>query len=195
MQYPGRQDRRSEPFIDDIDELADLVADELRPWQNSRTALFGHSMGAVLAFEVAQRLDTPPMALFASGRRAPSRYREERVHLQDDEGLIAEMRELSGTAPWVLGDEELLRLILPAVRSDYRAIETYRCAPGATVDCPIVVLTGDADPKVTLEEAEAWSEHTSVEAQVHVFPGGHFYLAEQQDEVLRVLTAHLRPGV
>ncbi|WP_083822041.1 thioesterase II family protein [Saccharopolyspora spinosa] len=72
--------------------------------------------------------------------------------------------------------------------NDYRAVETYRCAPGAKVGCPITVLVVDAEPKVTLDEAEAWREHTEAVADVRVFSGGHFFMTERQDEVLAVLT-------
>lgn len=194
VQYPGRQDRHAERCLDDIGELADRIAAELRSWTSGPLALFGHSMGAVLAFEVALRLDVEPVRLFVSGRRAPSRYRHERVHLRADEGLVAELRKMSGTASWALGDEELLRLILPAVRSDYRAIETYRCVPGVSVSCPVTVLIGDTDPRVTVDEANAWCEHTTGELDVRVFPGGHFYLVERRQEVLAVLGEQLGLG-
>lgn len=188
VQYPGCQVRLAEPCIDDIGELADRIAAVLQPWTCEPPAFFGHSMGALVAFEVARRLDVEPIQLFVSGRRAPSWYRDERVHQRNGEGLVAELRKLSGTASWVLGDEELLRVVLPAVRSDYRAVETYGCAPGAKVGCPITVLVGDADPKVTLDEVEAWREHTEAEADVRVFSGGHFFMTERQDEVLAVIT-------
>ncbi|TDB95509.1 alpha/beta fold hydrolase [Actinomadura sp. 7K534] len=110
VQYPGRQDRRNEPPIGHIPALADAVFEALRPWLADRPALFGHSMGSVVAFEVARRMEehsTPPRVLVASGRRAPSRYRGESVHQRDDEGILAELRKLSGTDPRLLADEEL----------------------------------------------------------------------------------------
>ncbi|MGW5645337.1 thioesterase II family protein [Saccharopolyspora sp. NPDC003752] len=192
VQYPGRQDRLAERCIDDIGELADRLAAELRPWADRPLALFGHSMGAAVGFEVARRLEVAPIRLIASGRRAPSTHRDEWVHLHDDDGLVTDLRKLSGTAADVLGDEELLRMILPAVRSDYRAAETYRGEPGAKVACPITVLLGDDDPKVTLAEAEAWREHTDAEVDLRVFPGGHFYLVEHQAGVLAVLDERLK---
>ncbi|WP_138796198.1 thioesterase II family protein, partial [Escherichia coli] len=100
VQYPGRQDRRHEPLIDSIDGLAARVREELAPWTDRPLALFGHSMGAMVAFEVALRLTADgaaPSVLFASGRRAPSRYREESVHLHDDAGIMAELSRLDGT--------------------------------------------------------------------------------------------------
>ncbi|WP_447002596.1 thioesterase II family protein [Saccharothrix isguenensis] len=195
VQYPGRQDRRAEPCVDDLGVLADLVAEHLRPWLDRPFALFGHSMGATLGFEVARRLGgfgLVPRVLFASGRRAPSCRRDERVHLADDDGVIAEMRELSGTNPQVLADDELLRMVLPALRADYRAIETYRCPDGPRLDCPVVALTGDDDPQVTMDEAAAWERHTNRSFTLEVFPGGHFFLADQVAGVLDLITATLR---
>ncbi|WP_432842512.1 thioesterase II family protein [Dactylosporangium sp. CA-092794] len=195
VQYPGRQDRRGEPSVADIPTLARLVAAELAGWLDRPLALFGHSMGATLGFEVGRILEKEhgqaPAWLFASGRRAPSRHRDERVHEQDDNGLIAEMRRLSGTDAGILGDEELLRMILPAIRNDYRAAETYRYTPGPPLSCPITALVGDADPKVTVGEAESWREHTSAAFDLKVYPGGHFYLAKQQRAVLELIEARL----
>ncbi|MFC4907623.1 thioesterase II family protein [Actinomadura gamaensis] len=179
VQYPGRQDRRNDPPITDLGELADRVTEALGPYADRPLAFFGHSMGATIAFETARRLEAKgsgPVAVVASGRRAPSRHRAESVHRRDDAGVIAELRALSGTDASLLEDEELLRMFLPAVRADYTAIETYRGEPGATLACPITVFTGDADPHVTLDEAEAWRAHTTGAFELRVFEGGHFYL-------------------
>lgn len=197
LQYPGRQDRHREPCVDDLGTLADLVAGQLQALGGMPTVFFGHSMGAALAFETAVRLEregaNPPGAVIASGRRAPSARRDERVHLRDDAGIIAELRELGGTDSAVFGQDELLRLALPAIRGDYRAIETYVCEPGRRVRCPITVLTGDADPSTTLEEAGAWRGHTEGAFRMRVFSGGHFFLAGHQaavnDEIARHLAA------
>ncbi|GAB2898606.1 alpha/beta fold hydrolase [Streptomyces deserti] len=194
LQYPGRQDRHTEKGIDSIAELADRAHEALRPCADRPLTFFGHSMGAVLAFEVARRFERDgqgPVRVFASGRRAPSTHRSENVHQRDDEGIIAEMRKLSGTDPRVLGNDEVLRMVLPAIRSDYTAIENYRAEPGATIAAPITVLTGDADPRTTLDEARAWEQHTTGDFDLKVFPGGHFYLTEHAAEVIEVLRAHL----
>lgn len=194
IQYPGRQDRRTEPCIDDIRVLADLVVEELELCVDQPITLFGHSLGATLAFEVALRLEAlgvVPLGLLASGRRAPSCFRDERVHLSDDDNLVATLKRMAGTDAQMLGDEELLRMILPAVRSDYRAAETYRYRPGPALTCPIVALTGDDDSEVTLDEARAWEEHTTGGFRLRVFPGGHFYLNEQAAGVLEEITGHI----
>ncbi|WP_131742868.1 thioesterase II family protein [Actinomadura roseirufa] len=195
VQYPGRQDRRAEPNIGDIAELADAILPAVRPLAGGPLAFFGHSMGAVLAYEVARRLEregADPLArLYVSGRRAPSRHREESVHTMADAAVVAELRRLSGTDSSLLGDPETIEMILPAIKSDYRAIETYRHVPGPPLSCPVVVLVGDADPKVTMDEAKAWSEHATGPFDLRVFPGGHFYLVERSAEVIELLADDL----
>ncbi|WP_217143046.1 thioesterase II family protein [Streptomyces sp. AC627_RSS907] len=195
IQYPGRQDRRQERPLTSIAELADESFAALRPLMDRPLAFFGHSMGATLAFEVAVRMKREqlgaPLTLFASGRRAPSRHRDETVHRLDDDGIVAELKKLSGTDARILGDLELLRMILPAVRGDYTAAETYRYRPGPVLDCPIVALVGDSDPKVTLDEASAWADHTTGGFELSAFPGGHFYLADHQREVINLISDEL----
>ncbi|MFF0627996.1 thioesterase II family protein [Streptomyces sp. NPDC004296] len=194
LQYPGRQDRHKEAGIDDLGTLADQVYDALRPLLKGRpSTFFGHSMGATLAFEVARRFEADGgelTRLFASGRRAPSRLRAESVHRRSDDGLVQELKQLAGTDDALLGDEEILRMILPAIRSDYRAIETYRCAPDATVRAPLTVLTGDRDPKTSLDEAEAWRGHTTGDFDLKVYPGGHFFLSSEAPAIIDLLRGH-----
>lgn len=191
IQYPGRQDRRAERGLTSIDELAEAVADRLGPLSGTPFAFFGHSMGAVVSFEVARRLarrgHTGPVALFVSGRRAPSAHRTELVHRGTDAELLRALQELSGTDARILGDEELQRMILPAVRSDYQAIECYRYASGPPVACPVVALGGDNDPHASVAEMRGWSGHTTGPFELHIFPGGHFYLVDEQRRVLSVV--------
>ncbi|MGI5501277.1 thioesterase II family protein [Lentzea sp. CA-135723] len=185
VQYPGRQDRRSEPLVDDVRALADEIAPLLpagRPLH-----LFGHSMGAMVAFEVALRHE--PDHLFVSGRRAPQVVRDDRVHERDDAGLIAEVRRLAGTNASVFDDEDVVRMVLPAIRADYRAAETYRYRPGPDLGCPLTALTGDADPKASVDEVERWRERTTGEFTLKVFSGGHFYLSDNRSAVADALTA------
>jgi surfactin synthase thioesterase subunit len=195
VQYPGRQDRRSEACVDDIHELAGHIFNAFGPWTGRPVAIFGHSMGACLGFELArmveQKAGVAVSCLFVSGRRAPSRHRHETVHLRDDEGMLADVRALSGTDAKVLGDEEMLRAALPAIRGDYKAAETYVYQPGPMLNCPITVFTGKEDPKTTIDEARAWAEHTTGDFDLNVYPGGHFFLARHQSEILKVISGRL----
>lgn len=193
VQYPGRQDRRAEPAIDDLAVLADRVA-PLLAGDGPPLSVFGHSMGASLGFEVIRRLEAAgqrPVRLFASGRRAPSEFRGETVHRKGDAAILADVRALSGTSSFLLEDDEMMRAALPALRADYRAAELHRVSADTTVDCRITVLTGDRDPKTTLPEAEAWSRHTTAECEVRILPGGHFFVSEQSEAVLKILREHL----
>ncbi|NUS17299.1 MAG: thioesterase [Streptomyces sp.] len=194
VQYPGRHERRREPLIDDIGRLADGIAEALDPCRGEQLAFFGHSMGAVIAYEVGRRFlgrePGAPLRLFASGRRAPSVYRAD-MRGEGDEALLADVRELDGTDSELLEDEELLRLALPVLRNDYRAVAAYRCPPGPVLSCPVTVLTGDSDPKVTEEEAMAWKDHTAGDFEVLTYRGGHFYLTERWQDIASAVRTRL----
>jgi surfactin synthase thioesterase subunit len=198
VQYPGRQDRLLEPLIGTVEELADAVFGVLGPWLSgpgSAPALFGHSMGATVAFELARRMEAAgvaPARLVLSGARAPSRPRPGPPVRRTDDELVAQIVGLGGTEDGLLADSELAALVLPAIRSDYHAIDTYVGSPTATVSCPITVFTGAGDPEVTDGEADGWAVHTEAAFDRHHFPGGHFYLTAHQDDFLTRLAAVMR---
>jgi surfactin synthase thioesterase subunit len=195
VQYPGRQDRRKEKAVDSITDLADQIFAALCPWADRPVVLFGHSMGAIVAFEVARRFEREAQVLlsglFVSGRRAPSFVRKENIHERDDDGIVRELKLMSGTDVTLLGDDEILRMILPAIRSDYKAVDTYQYLPGPKLACSIDALIGDADPKNSIAEAQGWSEYTSGSFGLHAFEGGHFYLSHHQAEINGLLKSRL----
>ncbi|WP_327713895.1 alpha/beta fold hydrolase (plasmid) [Streptomyces sp. NBC_00464] len=197
VQYPGRQDRRAEGCVETLAELADLTYAALRRSEDGRpTVFFGHSMGSVLAFEVARRYQddagAPPARLLVSGYPPPSLLRGGTVHLRDDEGIIDELRSVGGTDPVYLENKHLRASILFAVRGDYTAIETHPRATGVRLDCPITMLVGTEDPHTTIAEAEAWEQHTTGEFALHVFQGGHFYLDEHRQKVADLVSGAVR---
>ncbi|GGZ29553.1 oleoyl-ACP hydrolase [Streptomyces olivaceoviridis] len=194
VQYPGRLERRTEPPMTDLTALAEVLVTELTPWTDRTYVLFGHSLGAMVAFETARRLEAagrPPVALFVSGRGAPSRHRREFGPRLDDATLLQQMRGLGGTDPRVFADEELMWLALPVMRADYRMVEDYRYLPGPPLSCPVTAFNGRTDPKVSSPDVDAWRDHTTASFESLVFPGGHFYLVDRSEEVTAALIDRL----
>ncbi|GGR06339.1 thioesterase II family protein [Streptomyces pilosus] len=200
VQYPGRQDRHREQPVEDIPRMAEAVREELeavlsdgRPY-----AFFGHSMGALVAFETALSLRGGRPAkdlthLFASGRAAPQSGPRPGDLLAGAEELLTELHRLGGVGEDVLRDPEMVAMIMPVVQADYRALAAYGMTPGASLDCPVTVLTGEADPIVSPEEAAQWKDLTSGPAGVRIFPGGHFYLHDQVQQVAATVRGSLLP--
>ncbi|MFF4387875.1 thioesterase II family protein [Streptomyces sp. NPDC001552] len=198
VQLPGREDRFGEPLVRSAAVLAAQLADAVaaHPVTRDGCALFGHSMGALLAFELAHELiarGRPPVHVFVSAYRAPQLPRRTRdVHLLDDAGLCGFLAELEGTQPELLEHPGLLEVLLPVIRADFELCETYRYQLRSRLDVPVTVLGGRHDAGVPPEDLHAWADVSGERFAVELFDGGHFYLRERQAAVLSVVAAALR---
>ncbi|GAA2801111.1 alpha/beta fold hydrolase [Kitasatospora paracochleata] len=192
---PGREDRLDEPFPADLPALVADLAQAVAPLLDRPWAVFGHSMGATVAQELALHLTGAghrgPVHLFASAREAPQYRHGGTVHLLDDDALCAELLRLGGSARELLAIPEIRPLVLPAVREDHRLIEHHTAAPRGLLDCPVTALVGDRDTELTAEEAAGWREWTTGSFELLTFPGGHFYLSDQPGAVVDAVLAGL----
>jgi len=181
---PGRDTRFSEQHYTDFDRLTDVLVGELQPHLDLPYVVFGHSMGALLAFECVRRLQRSgspaPLWLFVSGRRAPDSAPDpERLHaLPDAEFLDRLNRIYKGIPQELLNNPEILEIFLPTLRADVSVVESYRFEEHEPLDCPIGAFAGEADSSVAWQQLLAWKRQTKGQFAAHIFPGGHFYPRE-----------------
>jgi medium-chain acyl-[acyl-carrier-protein] hydrolase len=191
---PMRPPRPNKP--DNMADLVSLLSDAMQPYLDEPFAFFGHSMGAIVAFELARLLrrrnQPAPRMLVASGARAPQ-FRRGHVPQPDppEAEFVATLRRLEGTPREVLDNPNLMQLILPALREDAAIYRNYIYAEDAPLDCPIRAYGGAQDPNVSRAHLEGWAAETAAAFAVRVFPGGHFYLRTYRHEFLAALARDL----
>ena len=177
---PGRESRMGEKPYTRIDQLIDPLVSALVPLTGKPFALFGHSVGAVIAYEVARRFVAsyvpPPLCVFVSARRAPRlpARRQPFFELADPEFLTA-VRRMNGMRPELLQYPDVLQLFLPSLRADFEMNDTYTFVPGPQLSCPVIAFVGDNDAEAHPGEMSAWAEVTGGPFLLRVFPGDHFY--------------------
>ena len=193
---PGREFRIREPALTSVEPLVESIAREIFPFLDRPFALFGHSMGAIIAFELARRLrwerSIEPDHLFISARRAPQLpERDPEIHNLPEPEFIKEVEKMQGTPKEVLEHAELMQLVLPMLRADFAVCRTYTYIPSAPLKCPITVLGGILDDTAPREKLEPWSAQTSGEFRVHMIDGDHFFINGQQAAIFDIVDRSL----
>jgi medium-chain acyl-[acyl-carrier-protein] hydrolase len=196
VQLPGRGARmRDAPYVR-VSRLITALCQELLPYLDKPFVFFGHSLGALISFELARKLSQDyllePLHLFVSGRRAPQLQdtRSTTYNLPEEE-FVKELRRLNGTPTEVLDQPELLQLIAPTLRADFELCETYEHLTGPPLKCSITALGGLYDEDVSREQQEPWREHTSASFSLKMLPGDHFFLHSSESMLLQILALEL----
>ncbi len=181
VHLPGRSRRIVEKPVETVEEMVDATVQALNPHLSAPLVFFGHSMGAVLAFEVARmlrrRAGIEPAHLILAGYVAPQLPRTNVVRRDlSDSALKDKLRELGGTPPEILDDPRMMDMLLPSLRADFNAIGAYQFRPEPPLSCPITTIAGDADTHCSPAEIEQWRVQTRGEFTTHVLHGGHFFI-------------------
>ncbi|GAA0743761.1 thioesterase [Dactylosporangium roseum] len=195
-QLPGREGRWREPALRRVGDVVERLCVEVLPLLDVPLAVFGHSYGALLAFEIARalrRAGAPqPAHLFVSGHRAPDLppWRPAASTLPMPR-LLDRLAEMAGPSQSVVNDPELLTVLAPMLRADLEACETYRYRPETPLDTPLTCFGAIDDCEVRMDEITAWDLHTSRRWRVRSFTGGHLFLHDRRDGVIATIAAHL----
>ncbi len=198
VQYPGRGERLDVPCARTAAEIVDPLTRVVLDWTGGPVAVFGHSLGALLGFEVSWRLQEarrPVIGFVASGSPAPHVIAESRtpVTTLTDAQLISELRMRGDVPSEVLDDQELVDFLLPVLRADFEVGEGYRYGSSQRrISCPVVVIGGDSDPLVPATSLFAWSAVAVDEPVVYALPGGHFYYQRQMERMTAIVCHVLR---
>jgi medium-chain acyl-[acyl-carrier-protein] hydrolase len=191
IQLPGRGKRITEQPSREMDYLAISIGDAMIPLLDKPFMFFGHSMGCLLAFEVARYLRSrhgrQPAHLFVSGRGAPDiGLRRTTMHDLPDDEFIRRLHDFNGTPAELLQNPEITQLFIPVLRADFEIAEKYRFKDGEPLECQITAFGGHGDIGVKHEDLKAWANHTKGQFSVHMFPGDHFFVWQSEHLVHQV---------
>jgi medium-chain acyl-[acyl-carrier-protein] hydrolase len=193
IQLPGRGSRLPEPSITKMPTLIQAIAEAICPHLQRPFAFLGHSMGALIGFELARHLragyGVEPVHLFVSGCRAPQVSAEQLIiyDLPDSE-FLKELSHLNGTPREVLEHPELMQLMLPTLRADLELVQTYTYAAGAPLQCPVTVFGGLQDKEIKRTQLRAWSAQTTARFSLRMLPGDHFFIHASRALFLKALS-------
>jgi medium-chain acyl-[acyl-carrier-protein] hydrolase len=194
IQLPGRETRRQEPLLTNLPALIQALTPVLCPYLDRPFVLFGHSVGALICFELARQLrridHREPFHLVVSGRPAPQLPAlTPAIHQLPDADFLQELRRYNGTPEIVLQNVELMNLFMPILRADLAINETYVYTPERPFDFSMTVLGGLHDPQVSEIDLASWREQTNSKFSLKMLPGDHFFLKQQQTEILEIISS------
>ncbi|WP_369166903.1 thioesterase II family protein [Streptomyces sp. R28] len=196
LQLPGRERLIDEEPYRNVPQAVDGLLAELRDRlgaDGTKVALFGHSLGAVLAYELAHRLAAEPgvelVHLFVSGSPEPGRGRERRATALTDEDFLARVGEFAGYHHPALDDPEMREMILPALRADVEMHENYVPSTDLPLNAPLTVVRGEDDDLVDYDDAESWSKVAGHDFEHVEVPGGHMYLTDAAPALVRLIVS------
>lgn len=196
VRLPGREARFTQPPFRDFGTLLDALAAEVALVRDRPLALFGHSLGGLLAFEVARRMSIDagpgPVRLFVSGCRAPELFSVQPTAQFLDAEFVEYLRTFNLLPDAASLQTDLLKLMLPTVRADFAVAESYRYQPGPPLGCAVHGYCGADDPHVVQETMTPWREQTSCAFTLELVPGSHFFLHSGEQRLLRSIDARLR---
>ncbi len=196
VQPPGRANRRSDKPFTHLMPMVEGTAEGILPALDKPFVFFGHSMGAMMAFELSRLLHQKhriqPLHVFVSGEMAPHLPQPDppTYHLPDAE-FVEYLRELKGTPKELFDNAELMQVMLPLLRADFEVCQTYSFVPGPPLTCPMTVYGGLKDEKIDRDSFEAWKFHTSNQFALKMFPGDHFFIHSDEALLLDVLAREL----
>jgi medium-chain acyl-[acyl-carrier-protein] hydrolase len=198
VELAGRGRRFQQPLYDSMEDAVADVYEQIRELIDLKPyAIFGHSMGSLIAYELYHKINQlhhhTPVHMFFSGRQAPHILNQDKiVYSLPDAEFRAEVLELGGTSREVFENEELMNIFLPILRADYKIVETYRySAPQSLINCGISILHGLKDD-MEIDEMKEWAIHTQKEHKLHLFDGGHFFIHEQVAQVVTIVNDTLK---
>jgi medium-chain acyl-[acyl-carrier-protein] hydrolase len=194
VHYPGRGSRYNEAPIKSLAFFVESLAQAIQPLLDKPFAFFGHSMGGMIAFELAhylrQRGHSQPSALFISACAAPQVPKfHPPIHTLPDDEFLKSLKELNGMPSEISHDIELINTLLPVLRADFELIETYQHVPGKPLECPILAFSGLDDPRISREQLEVWALHTSAKFESKYYAGDHFFINMARTAIIEKITS------
>jgi len=197
IQLPGRANRMNEKPFTGVEPLVEVLTEKILPFTTMPFAFFGHSMGAIICYELAinlrKKANIEPLHLFVSGRSAPHLAANDRITYNlPDQDFIKEIAKLNGTPKEILQNAELLELLFPLLRADFELVETYKYNKQQQLNCPISAFGGSEDEEVSIDDLKAWKVHTKAGFKLNVLDGDHFFINHFSEVFTKTISAELK---